>query len=328
MAGRATFGVVVPAIGPVATGPAFGDAVDAIEALGYDDVWFGDHVAVPSYAAHLTRPEWLEPITCCALALGRTSRLRVGTDVLVLPYRHPVLVAKMAATADAVSGGRLVLGVGVGYLKGEFETLGASYEERGAVTDEYLRAIRQLWGRGGEPSSFSGSFVRFEDVGVGPKPTRGQVPVWVGGNAGAALRRAATIGDGWHPLFPAPEDYRRGRDRIVTLRGTSEGFTFSMSLATTRVLDAGDVYQPASWAESADVPDDFGYAPALPTTNDGRPRFVGNPDQVAADIEDYRAVGVEHFTLRFSSGGADVSVSDYLNQLERFAGQVMPRFAA
>jgi probable F420-dependent oxidoreductase len=321
----ASFGVVLPAFGPLASRDAFNDAVDTIEGLGFADVWFGDHVAVPSYAAHVTRPEWLEPLSACMLALGRTSRLRAGTDVLVLPYRNPLLVAKMAATADALSGGRLVLGVGVGYLKGEFAALGADYGRRGPTTDQYLQAMRALWGSAGTPVSFDGEFVSFDNVCMGPSPTTGQVPVWVGGNAPAALRRAALMGDGWHPLFPTPDLYRSGRDAIVALRGSADGFTFSMSLAVTRVLDAGEASTPRTWGDDADIPEDFGYSPPIPLTADGRPRFVGDPDQVAEDVEVYIGAGVRHFTLRFSAG-ADVGVSDYLHQLQGFADQVMDRF--
>jgi probable F420-dependent oxidoreductase len=193
MTATPSFGVVLPATGPISAPVAFGDAVDAIDDLGYDDVWFGDHVAVPSYAAHITEPDWLEPITSCLLVLGRTSRLRAGTDVLVVPYRNPVLVAKMAATADALSGGRLVLGVGVGYLKGEFAALNADYERRGAVADEYLRAMRELWAGAGKPTSFDGQFTRFDDICVGPPATTGQVPVWVGGNHRRDADRAGSL---------------------------------------------------------------------------------------------------------------------------------------
>ena len=322
----ASFGVVLPAFGPLTSLGAFNDAVDTIEGLGFDDIWFGDHIAVPSYAAHVTRPEWLEPLSACMLALGRTTRLRAGTDVLVLPYRNPLLVAKMAATTDALTGGRLVLGIGVGYLKGEFAALGADYGRRGPMTDQYLQAMRVLWGSAGTPVSFDSEFVSFADVCMGPSPTTGQVPVWVGGNAAAALRRAALMGDGWHPLFPSPDLYRSGRDAIVASRGSAEGFTFSISLAATRVLDVGESYTPHTWGDDAAIPEDFGYSPPIPTTADGRPRFVGDPDQVAADIEDYVDAGVRHFTLRFSAGG-DVGVSDYFHQLQRFAGQVMDRFS-
>jgi alkanesulfonate monooxygenase SsuD/methylene tetrahydromethanopterin reductase-like flavin-dependent oxidoreductase (luciferase family) len=231
----------------------------------------------------------------------------------------------MAATADVLSGGRLVLGIGVGYLKGEFEALGADYGRRGAVTDQYLRVMQVLWGSAGTPISFDTEFVRFNDVCMGPPPTTGQVPVWVGGNARGALRRAALMGDGWHPLFPTPDLYRSGRDTIVALRGSGDQFVFSISLAATRVLEAGETYTPRSWGDDADIPEDFGYSPPIPLAHDGRPRFVGHPDQLAADVEDYAAAGVRHFTLRFSAGGDD-GVADYFDQLQRFADQVMARF--
>jgi probable F420-dependent oxidoreductase len=324
--GQPAFGVAVPATGPVSAGTSFGDVVDAIEDLGYADVWFGDHVAVPGYASHIVEAEWLEPLVCCASALARTSRVRVGTDVLVAPYRHPVLVAKMAATLDALSGGRFVLGAGVGYLKGEFEALGADYERRGAVSDEYLAAMRALWESAGNPTSYAGQAVRFEDVAVGPAPVSGRLPIWVGGNGPSALRRAAIVGDGWHPLFPTPNAYRLGRDRISALRTRSDPFTFSMSLASTRVVERGVNFSPVSWADTVDVPEDFSYAPPLPTDTDGRVLFVGDPDQVASDVAVYIAAGVEHFTLRFSAGGGDSSVGDFVQQLERFARDVMARF--
>src|SRR3954452_5899489 len=154
MTGGPSFGVVVPPSGAFAMSGALADIVDAAEGLGYADVWFGDHVAVPRYAAAITDPGWMEPLTSCFFALGRTRRLRAGTDVLVAPYRNPLLVAKMAATADVLSGGRLVLGVGVGYLRGEFAALGADYAARGAVTDEYLRTLGALWDSAGAPTSF------------------------------------------------------------------------------------------------------------------------------------------------------------------------------
>jgi alkanesulfonate monooxygenase SsuD/methylene tetrahydromethanopterin reductase-like flavin-dependent oxidoreductase (luciferase family) len=112
------------------------------------------------------------------------------------------------------------------------------------------------------------------------------------------------------------------------MRETSERFVFSISLATTHLLDAGGGYSPSLWADQADVPEDFGYAPAAPVTRDGRVRFVGVADEVAADVEDYVAAGVEHFTLRFSTGGQDANVTEYLDQLQRFADEVMSRFRA
>jgi hypothetical protein len=122
------------------------------------------------------------------------------------------------------------------------------------------------------------------------------------------------------------EQYRIGRGTIAALRESVEGFTFSMSLAVTRVLHPGEIYAPHAWSDDADIPVDFGYSPPIPMDDHGRPRFVGDPDEVAADIQDYLDAGVRHFTLRFSTG-ADAGVSDYFDQLQRFAGQVMDRFS-
>jgi hypothetical protein len=112
----------------------------------------------------------------------------------------------------------------------------------------------------------------------------------------------------------------------LALRGSSDQFVFSISLAVTRVLEVGETYTPRSWGEEADIPEDFGYSPPIPLADDGRPRFLGHPDELAADIEAYAAAGVEHFTLRFSAGD-DVGVADYFDQLHRFADQVMARFS-
>jgi probable F420-dependent oxidoreductase len=328
MTGQVSFGVAMPSVGEFAAPAVTADLVQLAEALGYADVWYGDHVAVPSYAAHLVSKDWIEPLAACFIALGRTSRLRVGTDVLVLPYRHPLLVAKMAATAQHLSGGRLIIGGGVGYLRGEFAALDAPYEERGRASDEALEIFDALWSSGGDAVSHGGEFWSFDDVRFGPDPAAGRVPVWVGGNAPAALRRAARFGDGWHPLFPTPEQYAVARATILDQRadlGRAGEFTFSFSCAATElVASARDEYETHVWT---DVPDDFTYAPPAPATADGRPRFVGSPDDVAADIAAYSAAGVDHFTLRFANGGPEVDVDQLMGQMREFAAEVAPRFA-
>jgi probable F420-dependent oxidoreductase len=317
----------MPSVGPFAAASVMADLVQLAEGLGYADVWYGDHVAVPSYATHLVSGDWVEPLTACFVALGRTATLKVGTDVLVLPYRNPLLVAKMAATAHHMSDGRLILGGGVGYLRGEFAALGAPYDGRGRASDEALEIFGALWSSDGDAVDHHGEFWSFDDVRFGPAPVGGRVPVWVGGNAPAALRRAARYGDGWHPLFPTPEQYAASRSRIVDDRarqGRAGGFTFSLSCAATEIVtSARDEYQTHVWT---DVPDDFNYAPPAPETADGRPRFVGSPDDVAADVAAYADAGVDHITLRFANGGPDVDVTQLIAQMELFAAEVVPRF--
>jgi probable F420-dependent oxidoreductase len=320
------FGVAFPCIGEYARPGVVAELVDLAEQLGYESAWFGDHVLVPAYARAFTSPEWLDPLASCIVHLARTTRIRCGTDVLVAPYRHPAVVAKLVATADVLTEGRLTLGVGVGYLRGEFPAVGAPpYEQRGEATDEYLAVMNLLWRSGGEPVSFAGRWVSFEDVCFGPDPVQQPFPVWVGGNVPAAHRRAARFGTGWHPLFPTPEKYAAGRRRILGARGTAEGFTFSMSCAITRVLEEGETFAVGTWADDATVPDDFGYAPPVPCAPDGRTRFVGTVDQLRDDIAVYAAAGVEHMALRFAHGDPGTPPGFVAEQLTRFAEVMGPR---
>jgi alkanesulfonate monooxygenase SsuD/methylene tetrahydromethanopterin reductase-like flavin-dependent oxidoreductase (luciferase family) len=151
------------------------------EGLGYDLLMVSDHVAVtPDVAAQYPAP-FYEPFTALSWLAGVTTRVRLGTTVLIVPYRHPLLTARMAANLADLSGGRLVLGVGVGWAKEEFTALGVPFERRGALTDEYLTTIRAAW-------------ADERDYRAGP------VPLWIGGGSDAALRRAVRLGDAWHPL--------------------------------------------------------------------------------------------------------------------------------
>lgn len=298
------FGLAVPAYGAHAEAGPIRDLLAAADELGFDGAWFPDHVAVPDYAAEVNlSPPFLEPLAACAWGLGFTTRLRFGTDVLVAPYRPALVVAAATNTLARLEPGRVVLGVGVGYLKGEFEVLGAGpYERRGARTDEFLRLLRA------PPEGYTVVAARVP------------APVWVGGNGPAARRRAALLGDGWHPLWMPATTYARARDRILELRtqaGLASPFTFSYSCGATRLLDRS----PGSWPAPPPRPpsgSEFSYAPDAWVDEDGRPRFVGTPDQVVGDLRLLRAAGVDHVTLRF--GSTEVS------QLERFAAEVAPAF--
>ena len=324
------FGVVIPSWGDLGDAAAIRELISAAEDLGYDTAWFGDHVVIPDYAAHLSPPRWFEPLTCCIYGAGATSRLRFGTDVLVLPYRNPVVLAKMLSTADQLCGGRLTLGAGVGYISGEFAALGTPpYEERGAVTDEYLDVLRFLWESEGSVS-FDGRYVSFRDVQFAPPPVQQPLPIWVGGNGPAAFRRAARAGDGWHPLFPTPEAYAAGRERIEGWRVThahASGFTYSYSCPHTRVLlDASESSHSTTYADWGEIPDEYGYAPPVPEAAGGRPMFVGTPEQLVDDIRALVGAGVDHFALRFWAGETN-RPDAVIDQMAAFAERVAPAFA-
>jgi probable F420-dependent oxidoreductase len=207
-------GCHLPVYGPAATRGVIVDFARRMEELGYESLWASDHVVIPwkiasrypySPTGDFPLPPstpFLEPLTALALVAGVTERIRLGTTVLVLPHRHPVLAAKMLATIDHLAPGRVILGAGVGWMREEIELLGAPYDKRGAWSDEALRVMRACWS--GERASFAGQFFRFEPVACLPRPANGTIPIWIGGHSPRALRRVAEHGDGWHAAFPTP----------------------------------------------------------------------------------------------------------------------------
>jgi probable F420-dependent oxidoreductase len=183
------------------------------EALGYDSLWLGDHVAFHTPT--------LDVVAALAWVGAATRRVRLGPCVYLLALRHPVLAAKAVATLDVLSGGRVVFGVGVGgEYPPEFEAVGVPHRERGRRVDEGIAACRALWGAA--PASFAGRHVRFADVALEPRPRQpGGPPVWIGGRSEHALARAARLGDGWVAYLVTPERFRRGLERIRALAQTA-----------------------------------------------------------------------------------------------------------
>jgi probable F420-dependent oxidoreductase len=209
-------GAFIPPWGPTATPEQFERTAAAIEALGYDSLWVGDHVVFPrSVASRYPYSEssrfpfdpdqpLYEPFTLLAYLAGRTDSIVLGLSVLVVPLRNPVVTAKMCAGLHALSGGRLVVGIGAGWMKEEFEALRARFGARGEMTDEWIDIIRHLCGEE-TPKAYEGRHYSFEELGFVPRP-RPALPIVVGGNSRVALRRAARRGDGWHALrMPAEE---------------------------------------------------------------------------------------------------------------------------
>jgi len=174
-------GVNVPNFGPGTDPAMLSRWARIVEGLGYDLLMISDHVAVTPDVAEQYPAPFYEPFTTLSWLAGVTERIRLGTSVLIVPYRHPLLMARMAANLNRFSGGRLVLGVGVGWARQEFDALGVPFERRGRLTDDHLRAMRAAW-------------ADEDDYRSGP------IPIWVGGNGDAGLRRAIRLGQAWHPL--------------------------------------------------------------------------------------------------------------------------------
>ena len=220
------FGCHLPVYGPAATREVLLGFAHRMEALGYDSLWASDHIVIP-YAIASRYPynptgdfplapatTFLEPLVALGLVAGVTARIRLGTTVLVLPHRHPVLAAKMLATLDHLAPGRVILGAGVGWMKEEIELFGVPYKQRGAWSDEAIRVMKSCWRD--ERVSHRGEFVRFEGLGVAPKPAQGTIPIWIGGHTPRALRRVAALGDGWHAAFPSAAKMTAGLADLAT----------------------------------------------------------------------------------------------------------------
>jgi probable F420-dependent oxidoreductase len=195
-------GIQLPQFRDPTSGAAVAEAARAAEAAGADDLWVSDHLLLP--ARSTSPPErFHDPLVVLTWAAAVTERAGLGTSVLVAPYRHPVVLAKALASLDSLSGGRVICGIGSGWLEPEFAALGARFDQRGARTDEAIRCCRALWS-GAE--SFEGRWTRFEGMRLSPLPARaGGPPVWVGGNTAAGIRRAVALGDGWHTTIGNPE---------------------------------------------------------------------------------------------------------------------------
>jgi len=182
--------------------------------LGFHSVWVHDHVFnVGHVRERIGDKPYYEPLALLAFVAARTTRVRLGTSVLVLPYHNPIRLAKTAATLDVLSGGRLILGVGVGAIESEMEAMGTPFKERGAFTDEAIEVMRALWTQ--EMPRFEGRYSRFAGMPFSPKPLQKPIPIVIGGVSRAAIRRAARVGDGWQPLGFAPDALAR---EIGTLR--------------------------------------------------------------------------------------------------------------
>jgi len=215
----------------------------AADRLGFAWIACSDHVAIPASYASSMGAIWYEPATTLAFLAAATARVRLLSHVLVLPYRHPLLAAKMLATLDALSGGRAIIGTGSGHLKPEFRSLGLDHQARAAISDEYLRGLAAALEQ--EVSSFAGDVVRWRDMLVAPRPAqRPRPPIWVGGNTDAVARRAGRHGDGWIPWQITPTDFaaRAGIARAAYEKSGRAGpFALVAPLHAGRVGDSDAV---------------------------------------------------------------------------------------
>ena len=196
------------------------DLAARCEDLGFDSVWASEHVFNVSYVYdRIGDKPYYEPLTVLTYVAAKTSTIGLGTSVLVLPYHNPIRLAKVAATLDVLSGGRVMLGVGVGVIEEELEAMGSPFAERGAITDETIAIMKELWTK--EDPSYQGKYHSFSGMKFTPKPVqKPHIPIIIGGTSKAAIRRAACSGAAWHPTALSPEVLAQGmeylKEQVVT----------------------------------------------------------------------------------------------------------------
>lgn len=301
-------GVFLPISGR-ATGPdTLTQAARSAEEQGFDAVWSADRVVTPwkietpypyseshEFIVPPDRP-FLDSFTCLTYLAGRTEKIRLGISVLVLPYRHPLYWARVAASIEQLSKGRLIMGIGVGWMQEEFAALNVPYKERGRITDEQLEVLTRLWSE--EHITFEGSYYHLRDLAFYPRPEP-RTPLWVGGEGAAAQKRAAKYGDAWFPYFidTTPAELRAGYENVLK---QAEGFGRDpQQIALTCCLPIEVTKQPVE--------------------QDGR-HLRGSPQQLVEAIRAYRDAGVQHLALQFMVP----RWPDRVEQIEQFARDVMP----
>ena len=308
-----TFGTSLPSRGDMAGPDQLRSVAQRAEDLGYDHVWLSDHIILPKNVASFypyatdgvptIKPDepYYEPLAALNFIAGCTKKVRLGTHVLIIPYRNPVLTAKILCTLDVLSEGRVILGAGVGWMEEEFQAMGLdTYKERGAVTDEYLQIYKDLWTK--DDASFQGKFYQISDTGFEPKPIqKPHPPVWIGGHSGPAVRRAAKFGDGWMPIGlrpPAILEPEELAEKIAQLR--------KLTVAAGRPEDA--------------VALTFSTGVIFNDQSDrSRAWMQGNPEQIASDLQQYQSLGVSNFIINFQGR----TVPELQENMERFSREVI-----
>jgi probable F420-dependent oxidoreductase len=312
-------GCSAPTSGPLITPDSLVRIATEAEMLGFDYVTVSDHVMMPKsvvsrypYSESGEFPSGagaarLEQLTTVAFIAAATSKLRIVTSVMVVPHRPAVLTAKMLATIDYLSKGRLTLGIGAGWCKEEFEVIGTPpFDDRGHVTDEWMMACKELWSS--EDPKFDGKYVKFADVVFTPKPVQKSIPIWVGGESGPALRRTAKYADAWYPIGTNPQF---PMDTLTRFKAGAAKLKEMTQKAGRDPSAVGLAYRVSSNPE----------AQPKGTVNGERKLFTGGGADYAGDIRALQDVGVTFFDFGLFGPSLDATITN----MRRFKDDVMAK---
>lgn len=314
------FGVNILSRGPMATREGYIAVAEAAERLGFDFVSVNDHVVVPGDIAsrypYSEAGDWagasvgecLEQLATLSFLAGCTKRVKLLTSVMVVPHRQPILAAKMLATADILSGGRVIVGCGAGWMKEELEALGSPpYAERGRATDEYLAAFKELWTS--DAPKFSGKHVAFDNLLFRPKPVqKPHPPLWIGGESEAAMRRAIRLGDGWYPASSNPANRLDTAERVAAAVSGFKDMARRLGRDPATLHLAHVVLWPVN--DVAEV-----------AHSGGRRTMTGAPAEQASDVARLASAGIQDLCLSFPAP----TVPAIIERMQAFAERMIGR---
>ncbi len=306
------FGISISNTGPTAHRESMVALAGLAQELNFDSIWVGDHVFLPYqmspiYPYSATGKSGLQPsdnifdpLITLGFMAAKVDKLMLGIGVLVIPYRNPLVMAKMLATLDVLSKGRLVLGIGVGWMREEFETLGASFEDRGSVTDEYIQIFKGLCTT--EEFDFQGEHYQVSNVAFYPRPAQSpHPPVWVGGHSSSALKRVVRLGDGWQPAELSPSELA---EKLEVIR--------RLCHAAGRDPDTIEI---SNWLSGV------GFGDVEPGADGRVARLSGTPQQMLDTVRRYEEAGVRHLAMGIRRGTA----GQMAETVKRFAGEVIAK---
>jgi probable F420-dependent oxidoreductase len=301
------FGVHLPQLGRKVDRQSIMGFAQEAERLGCHSVWVSDHLCWPAeivsqypYSddgsfAPASDIGWLEALSTLAFVAGCTDRIRLGTTVLILPYRPPLQTAKQLAAIDVLSNGRLILGAGVGWMREEAELLGMPWDRRGARSDEQLAIFRHVWSE--KTPAFDGTFYRFPEIGFEPKPVQDPLPIWIGGSSPSAFRRAARFGQAFHAAFQPKEVVADEWAQVQAACAEFGRDPAELSLSLRFYLDPAAAMEPEK-------------------------SIAGSADRMLETIAGLQAIGVSHILLDPVARGG---VAGRLDALRQFMAEVAPK---
>ncbi len=312
---RLKVGVVLPTYRALANAENIVRAVALSESLGFDSVWVTDHIVVPSASLEAFGPTFFEAMTVMSYVAGITRTVQIGAAILIVPYRHPLLLAKLLATADQLSGGRVVLGAGLGWLETESSLMGVPHRRRAKIADEALAVMRACWES--EVPEFHGEVFDFTDFHFAPRPHAGRsLPILIGGASTAAMRRAARLGDGWIGDGLTFEELEMSLAQLASeLKAAGrkrDEMEIAMRTGLQVVADRGAITESPS--EKGWKSDEF--------VSEGRTPFRGVREEVVSDFRRAAELGVGHLIFEFpvSRGEETMELFELLADIRQESG--------